>query len=377
MEIRLYFQMLKRGWWVILLTALVAVVAALGASYVVTPKYKAISRFILSPKNILPSNPDFGLQGLDILGNETTITTYMEVMKSNRIYRDALNSMGRTQEEMKGYKYEVQVLPNSSVIELNVTGPNPEVAAEFANSIGNQAILFTSLLNDYYRVDFLDEALPPIVPESPQPIRDSILAFGIGLLLGGVLAIVRDQLMTSLESYRLRFQIDHVTGVYNHRTIKKLLEDELTQNPDGILSAGIIELGGLADLEDTLPTAGYQNVIKQATATLQRELRGHDIIGRWSNNSFLVILPKTPGPAAKGIFNRISIMLSSPIILQHLEITIELLPFIGGAEYSQNITLEELLEKVAEALENARKNKSKPVYVWEMKNPFWITEIQE
>ena len=32
MEIRLYFQMLKRGWWVILLTALAAVMAALGAS---------------------------------------------------------------------------------------------------------------------------------------------------------------------------------------------------------------------------------------------------------------------------------------------------------------------------------------------------------
>lgn len=377
MEIRLYFQMLKRGWWVILLTALVAVVAALGASYIVTPKYKAISRFILSPKNILPSNPDIGLQGLDILGNETTITTYMEVMKSNRIYRDALTDMGRTQEEMEDYIYEVQVLPNSSVIELSVTGPSPELAADLANSIGNQAILFTSLLNAFYRVDFLDEALPPVVPESPQPIRDSVLAFGIGLLLGGVLAIVRDQLMTSLEAYRLRFQLDNITGVYNHRTIRKLLEEELTQNPDVVLSAGIIELGGLADLEDTLPTAGYQNVLRQVTATLQKELRGHDIIGRWSDNSFLVVLPKTPGPAAKGIFNRISAMLSSPVILQHLELSIELMPYIGGAEYSLNITLEELLEKAGDALENARKNKAKPVYVWEMKNPFWNAEIPE
>jgi diguanylate cyclase (GGDEF)-like protein len=377
MEIRLYFQMLKRGWWVVLLTALVAVVAALGASYLVTPQYKAVARFIISPKLSLPSSPDLGLEGLDILGNQTVITTYMEVMRSNRIYRDAVATMNRTQEEMEDYTYEVQVLPNSSVIELSVSGPNPELVAEFANSIGKQAILFTSLLNEYYRVDFLDEALPPVIPESPKPVRDSILAFGIGLLLGGALAIVRDQLMASLDSYRLRFQLDQMTGVYNQRTIRKVLEDELTQNPDGVLSVGIIELGGLVDLEDTLPMAGYQNVLKQVTAALQKELRGHDIIGRWGNNSFLIILPKTPGPAAKGIFNRISSVLSSPVILQHLELSIDLMPFIGGAEYSLNITLDELLEKADAALENARKNKANPVYVWEMKNPFWNTEVQE
>ena len=304
-------------------------------------------------------------------------TTYMEVMKSDRVYRDALTDVGRSQKEMEDYEYEVQVLPNSSVIELSVLGPDPGMTAQLANSIGNQSILFTSLVSEYYRVDFLDEAFPPDEPESPQPLRDSILAFGIGLLLGGVLAIVRDQLMTSLDAYRLRFQLDNITGVYNRRTITKFLEDELTRNPDGVLSAGIIELGGLADIEDTLPTAGYQNVLRQVTATLQKELRGHDIIGRWSDNSFLVILPKTPGPAAKGIFNRISTMLSFPVILQHLDLSIELLPFIGGAEYSMNITLEELLEKAEGALENARKNKANPVYVWEMKNPFWNAEVQE
>lgn len=376
MEIRLYFQMLKRGWWVVLLTALVAVVAVLGVSYLVTPQYKAVARFLVSPKNIFPGNPDLGLYGLDILGNQTVITTYVEVMKSDRIYRDALANTGRTQEEMKDYTYEVQVLPNSNVIELSVLGPNPDLTAELANALGTQAIDFTSLLNVYYRVDFLDEALPPVIPESPQPIRDSILALGIGLLLGGVLAIVRDQLMTSLDAYRRRFQLDPVTGVYNHRTITKLLEDEITKNPDGILSAGIIELGGLMDIEDTLPTAGYQSILRQVTATLQNELRGYDIIGRWDSNSFLVILPKTSGPAAKGIFNRISTTLSSPIILQHLDLLIELVPLIGGAEYSLNITLDELLEKVGESLENARKNKTNPVYVWEMKNPFWDTEPQ-
>ncbi len=374
MEIRLYLQMLKRGWWIIILTALVALVAALAFSYVATPRYEAVSRFIISPKNVRPASPDLGLWGLDILGNQTVTSTYKEVMKSNRIYQDAARAIDLAPENMDDYSYDVQVLESSTVIEVKVTGPNSEMTARLANSIGNQAIQFTARLNEFYRMDFLDEATPPEIPESPQPLRDSILAFGIGLLLGAVLAIVRDYLMISLESYRLRFQLDHATGVYNRRHITKILEDELTENPDSLLSIGIIELGGLRGLEDALPTVEYQNVLRRVTAILQNELRGHDTIGRWDDNSFLIILPNTSGSAANRIFKRIYGSLASPIDLRHLDSSIALDPFIGGAEYSSNIALEELLEKAGEALDNARKDKSNSVYIWELKNPFWNVE---
>lgn len=374
MEIRLYIQMLKRGWWIIILTALVALVVALAVSYVVTPRYEAVSRFIISPRNVRPSSPDLGLWGLDILGNQTITATYMEVMKSDRIFQDAARAVELSPESMEDYSYKVQVLENSTVIELRVSGPNSEMTARLANSIGNQAIQFTARLNEFYRMDFLDEAMPPETPESPQPLRDSILAFGIGLLLGGVLAIIRDYLMISLESYRIRFQLDSDTGVYNRRRITEILEDELTESPDDLLSIGIIELGGLRNLEDPLPAIEYQNILRRATAILQKELRGHDTIGRWDDNSFLIILPNTSGSAANRIFKRIYGSLANPVNLRHLDLSIDLNPFIGGAEYSSNIAFDELLEKATEALGNARKDKSNPIYIWELKNPFWNIE---
>ncbi len=374
MEIRLYLQMLRRGWWIILITALVALVVALAVSYVVPPRYEAVSRFIISPRNVRPNSPDLGLWGLDILGNQTITSTYMEVIKSDRIYREAAKAIELSPEDMEDYSYKVQVLENSTVIELKMSGPNAEMTARLANSIGNQAIQFTARLNEFYRMDFLDEATPPAVPESPQPLRDSILAFGIGLILGAMLAIVRDYLIISLESYRIRFQLDNATGVYNRRRITKILEDELAENPEGLLSVGIVELNGLRDLEDTLPSVEYQNVLRQATAVLQNELRGHDIIGRWDDNSFLIILPNTSGTAANRIFKRIYSSLVNPISLRHLDILIDLNPLIGGAEYSANIAPDELLEKATEALGNARKDKTNSIYIWELKNPFWNIE---
>ncbi|MGA7192744.1 MAG: Wzz/FepE/Etk N-terminal domain-containing protein, partial [Anaerolineales bacterium] len=49
MEIRLYFQMLRRGGWIIALTTLTALVASLATSYLTTPKYQAMAQFILFP----------------------------------------------------------------------------------------------------------------------------------------------------------------------------------------------------------------------------------------------------------------------------------------------------------------------------------------
>jgi len=47
-------------------------------------------------------------------------------------------------------------------------------------------------------------------------------------------------------------------------------------------------------------------------------------------------------------------------------------PHLGGAIYSNNIGAWELLEKAQSSLEQARRDSVKPIYVWEMKNPFWI-----
>ena len=58
MEIRLYFQMFRRGWWIIALTTLIALLVSLVASYLTTPEYQAMAQFILSPNALqTASNP--------------------------------------------------------------------------------------------------------------------------------------------------------------------------------------------------------------------------------------------------------------------------------------------------------------------------------
>jgi len=363
--------MLQRGWWIILLVAVMAFAVSLGISYMAVPQFNAVARFIITPGASLTTGRDVvsGLQGLD----RGIVPTYVEVMNSRRILSESLSSLNISEATIKDdYTIMAVELPDSSVIELTVSGPNPNVAADLANSIGDNTISFARSLNTVYIVNVLDTAIPAQNPFSPQPVRDSAVALVLGLMIGALLAILSEQIRIPLEAYRERTRVDNVTGVYNSRYFTSLLDEELAQHPDDVLSLGIIELSGLEDLLDSLPPAALQWVLQNVTGTLRQELRGHDLIGRLSENTFIVMLPATAGVAAKRTFGRISQALSQPVNLSQYDVTVEFDPHIGGAVYSNNIASHDLLEKARNSVDQARRDNTNPIYVWEMNNPFWV-----
>lgn len=370
MEFRLYFQMLRRGWWIVVLTILTALAGALGASYLAAPQYTAIARFIVSPSNDLVNRSDV-LSSLDTLNSQSVMATYAEIMNSDRIFNDTLATLNLSPADLKDYSYQATVVTNSSVLELDVVGPDPQMAAKLANSIGYQTISFSGNLNQVFTVAFLDTAAPPLVPSSPKPLLNAGLALVLGLVVGIVLAIGTEQLRAPLEVFRQRFQLDNMTGVYKPRYFARLVEEELARPTKDILSIGIVELEGLRDMMETLPIAGLQRIFQDVTDVLRRELRGNDVIGRWTDTSFIIMLPNTSGTAANRIFERILQALSQPVALNELDTSINLDVRIGGAEYGNDISTQELFGLADSALEQARRDNMNPIYVREFKSPFW------
>jgi diguanylate cyclase (GGDEF)-like protein len=371
MEFQLYFQMLKRGWWIILLTTLVSLAAALGISYLMIPKYQAVARFILNPGSVLITGNDV-LNSIQALDRQSVTTTYAEVMNSNRVYNDALASLQLQASQVTGeYTYKVEVVANTSVLELRVTGPDANLATNLANALGNQTILFTRSLNQVYNVDFLDRAVVPDEPISPKPLLNAGLAVALGLIGGAALAILNEQLRVPIEALLHRSQVDNVTGVYNTTHFRRLVEEEIAVDSEDVFILGIVELSGLRDYLGTLPATILDRILQWVTQILRRELRGNDVIGRWNGVSFLVMLPNTSGEAATRIFKRVYQSLSQPVELGHYGTSITLDAHIGGAEYGNDISMDELFEKAVSTLDQARRDSDRPVYVWEMKNPFW------
>jgi capsular polysaccharide biosynthesis protein len=329
MEIKLYFRMLQRNWWLIFLTAMVALTVSLTISYIAIPQYSAVARFIIIPSSSLTSGADV-VRSLDTLDRRSVVATYSDVMNSSRILESAVTFLNLDMTTiLKNYTIRAVDLPDSSVLELTVSGPNPELAAQLANSIGFQSITFTRSLNSIYELNLLDTAVPPELPFSPEPLRDGVVAVFLGLVIGAILAVLSEQIRFPLETFRQRLRVDSTTGIYNANYFSRLLEEELDKNPDDVLSISFVELTGLSDFLETLPPAGSQSLLIKVTEILRRELRGNDIIGRWNETTFSLLLPMTDGSASNRTFNRIYQALLQPIELVVYGVTVRLDPHIG------------------------------------------------
>jgi len=356
MEIRLYLQMLLRSWWIILLSALVALAVSLGVSYLAVPQYQATARFIINPSAAITTNADV-VRSLDTLDRPSVAATYVEVMNSQRVFADSVAALNidPSNPSLAAYSVQAIVLPSSSVLQLSVSGPNPKVAAELANMIGNQSINYAKRVNSVYSVEFLDAAVPSTVPVSPVPLRDASLALVLGLAGGAILAILSEQIRMPIESLRRRTLIDQTSSAFTRRHFQNRLEEEQARSEKGDIGLGLIQLEGLTGLVETLPSILSQQLFQEVTRRLRNELRGNDIVGRWGEVEFAVMLPSTPVVAAERTLNRIRLALSEPIVISHTRETIQLLPYTAVSVSKAQESVQALVNRAEEALIQARR----------------------
>src|SRR6266545_3723160 len=108
MEMRFYLRIIRRGWWLILIAALVAVNFSFVYSYYLTkPTYEAVARFIVSPN----------IQSIES----------REVLNSHEIISGTLDLLGIDPTQFTAYSTYVTVLPDANVIRFSVQGPDPKV----------------------------------------------------------------------------------------------------------------------------------------------------------------------------------------------------------------------------------------------------------
>ena len=355
MEFRLYLQMLQRSWWIILLTAFSALIIALGFVYISTPIYRASTLLIVSPNiEALGANDQYQIvSSLVALDKRSIVGTYAEVLNSGRVYTDTVASLGLSDADLTQYEYFTVVLPDANVLELAVEGPDPATVTVLANSISQNAVKYISELYSVYDIEFLDSATIPDKAIRPQPLRDAGLAFTLGLLLGAVLAIVREQLRTPLEALLERTQVDGISTAYNRRYFEDQLDDLTGRSADKLVSLGLVRLDGMGSYLQVMPQPVIQQLLRQITTIMRKELRGNDIIGRWDDVTFSIMLPDTPGKAAYSTLGRLQMALSRPMRFSHDGETVLLNPKVGIGERLQGDAAPIIIDRAESALDEA------------------------
>lgn len=353
MEIKYYLRTLLRGWWLILLTMLVAVQVALALDYFATPIYRASASFTISPSTSQMLSSSDVLYSLDTLDNRSVVNTYAEFLNSDRIYSETLASLNLDPTLLKEYTRTTVVITDSNVLELTVEGADPNTVAVLANSVGEHAISAIQELYSAYDISLLDPAVASAVPVRPVPLRDAALALALGLIVGCALAVLRAQIQTSLDTVRQKSNLDKISQAYTHPYLARRLEQELVRYPDDELSFGLIQLDGLRGVFDGLPQNLVQDLMRLVTQTFKKELRGNDMIARWDNITYAILLPSTSGNAAQRTINRLCGTIAQPVYLKEYGQRINLQPLMSVTTSVVGETSEQIIARAQSMLRHA------------------------
>ncbi|HJW90699.1 MAG TPA: Wzz/FepE/Etk N-terminal domain-containing protein [Anaerolineales bacterium] len=360
MEVHLYLTALRKNWWLVALTTLAAMAVALSVSYLSRPVYRASARLILSPDPSLLQQGNDVVNSLNTLDKRSIIATYAEVLNSNRILNETVSRLEISPESLEGFRFSTAVLPETNILEFTVEGPDAQVIVLLANSIGQQAIEYIRSLYTVYTINLLDPATPPVRPISPQPLRDSLLALVLGTAVGGLLAIAKAQLLTPIESFLRKKEIDPESQVLTRGQFENLLAQQVNGGGEGgKFTFGLVQLEGLQSYIDVLPPASLRLILRETTQTLREELRGSDIIGRWHRTTFAILLPETPESAAVSTLGRVQLALSRPVRYGMDGESFQLRPVVSAGEHKTGVTLVELVKQAEKAVARASRDEAR------------------
>ncbi len=152
----------------------------------------------------------------------------------------------------------------------------------------------------------------------------------------------------------LNDSMDELTGIPDHDStyshVTAVIEDFADEQiPFGVL---VIEVGNLAELRQSHGMKAAEAMLRLAARTLKKNFRAPDMVGRWSEGRFLVVLTNCPVSA----LDRVTGMLEHTLSVAALPWwgdRVAMRVAVGGAVGRAGDTAESLLGRAEEALTNA------------------------
>lgn len=136
MELRFYFNLLRKWLWLIILCGAIASAAAYLLSRQQTPIYEATSTVLINQARSATRGTEYA----DILTSERVARTYAEILKDWPVLQQAASQFGfgeNYQAMAEQYQLDVSVVPvrDTQLVRVAVEANNPEVAALVANTL--------------------------------------------------------------------------------------------------------------------------------------------------------------------------------------------------------------------------------------------------
>lgn len=179
----MYWNAIRRGWWIVAGAVAAAVLVAFVAMKMMTPAYRASTLVAVTPSATVTDPADV-LKSLETLERRTVIATFARIPGTPESREAVSMREGIDAKTLRAYRVDGSVLPSTNIIRIAVEGPDPGLAAQYANALAGQTAAQARSMYRIYTMKVLESATPGSHPVRPDRGRNYLVAVAAGLLAG-------------------------------------------------------------------------------------------------------------------------------------------------------------------------------------------------
>lgn len=204
MELRQYWEIIRKRWLLIVALPLIAALTSgIISFYIIKPVYQASTTLIVGKKAEDISQALLG-QILDynvLQANLQLAKTYGEIAKSRTVEQNVIEklNLGMTVTELDN-QVLINPVKNTEILEIQVQNTDPQLAASIANTMAAE---FSAAVIEIKKVDsvsIVDEAVAPANPVKPNKMLNILIALLVGLMAAGGLAFLLEYLDNTIKT---------------------------------------------------------------------------------------------------------------------------------------------------------------------------------
>ena len=198
-DLREYFAIIKKRFWIIALITVVAMVVS-----------GVISFFMLSPvyesKSTLIVNTEKNEETQMITGDQFSVSqklavTYGEIIKSRAVLESVISNLKLDSEyEDLVEKITVSPVQDTQIISISVQDTNPKKARDIANEIPKVFEKEVKRITKANDIQVIDKAILPENPIKPNKMMNVAIAAVLGMMIGLFVVFVLEYLDNKIKT---------------------------------------------------------------------------------------------------------------------------------------------------------------------------------
>ena len=198
-DLREYFAIIKKRFWIIAIITVVAMVVS-----------GVISFFMLSPvyesKSTLIVNTEKNEETQMITGDQFSVSqklavTYGEIIKSRAVLESVISNLKLDSEyEDLVEKITVSPVKDTQIISISVQDTNPKKARDIANEIPKVFEKEVKRITKANDIQVIDKAILPENPIKPNKIMNVAIAAVLGMMIGLFVVFVLEYLDNKIKT---------------------------------------------------------------------------------------------------------------------------------------------------------------------------------